>query len=478
MMLNVNDIVSRVAEGGGGMATRTAGGNDKLDALLARGNERVDLGNGRPEVLGRVVVVRRVEDGKALWRENGVNMARFAPIFSRQIGCRGENVPDGPAEKRRRVTGRTSPTWRSETMAKENGGVLRRAWMLCGAAKTTAAAIVDSTRRSAVENCMVKLPRTRRVARVSGRRRRCKNPPAQAQRPGPLWDMRSCRRGNARALLTMRVVKKGAKSIAMLCGPGLVTQPKFRLGVIKRDAATVSLLIPFRPPPSSNKILNRNNNNVNNVNNNNVDNVNGQATLRPVPCKIFLGTHQATPQQEQLLDVISRERLNAMLTTFYERCFEDAVLKRFMFETDGARAHGERLGMWIAEKMSGEPEWSAVRPRDSRSRSHASAWYSEKRPQRLQGRRFKLDDCRMWMRMMFWACREHGLVGEHAGPNEDVFMTWYRTFIGHFIAVYERSAPPFVEDSVEWSASPSNIAHYVAAGFRMPDIEIDQALDE
>ena len=33
------------------------------------------------------------------------------------------------------------------------------------------------------------------------------------------------------------------------------------------------------------------------------------------------------------------------------------------------------------------------------------AWNSPKREKEKKGRRFKLDDCRMWMRLIFWSCR-------------------------------------------------------------------------
>ena len=37
-------------------------------------------------------------------------------------------------------------------------------------------------------------------------------------------------------------------------------------------------------------------------------------------------------------------------------------------------------------------------------------------------------------------------------------------FIGHFIRVYERSAPPFTRESLRWSADPANVARYLDAG--------------
>jgi len=43
-------------------------------------------------------------------------------------------------------------------------------------------------------------------------------------------------------------------------------------------------------------------------------------------------------------------------------------------------------------------------------------------------------------------------------------------FIGHFVSVYERHAPPFARESARWSADPANIKVYLDAGRRMPDI--------
>ena len=48
---------------------------------------------------------------------------------------------------------------------------------------------------------------------------------------------------------------------------------------------------------------------------------------------------------------------------------------------------------------------------------------------------FKLDDCRVWMRLHFWAAREAGLFeGEKAA-----FGDYYVRFIAHFVRVYEAS---------------------------------------
>jgi hypothetical protein len=54
-------------------------------------------------------------------------------------------------------------------------------------------------------------------------------------------------------------------------------------------------------------------------------------------------------------------------------------------------------------------------------------------------------------------------------------------FIGHFIRVYERTAPPFVRESARWSENPANIQAYLDAGNRMSSVlgvSHDQALED
>lgn len=114
--------------------------------------------------------------------------------------------------------------------------------------------------------------------------------------------------------------------------------------------------------------------------------------------------------------------------------------------------------------MGGGDVWTSVRPPDSRQRSHSSAWHSKNREPSKRGRRFKLDDCRVWMRCFFWAFREEGLL-EHAP-----FARWLTQFISHFIRVYEFSAPPYTQESVDWSADPGNVDVYLRRGRAMLDV--------
>ena len=100
-----------------------------------------------------------------------------------------------------------------------------------------------------------------------------------------------------------------------------------------------------------------------------------------------------------------------------------------------------------------------------RSSAHAAAWYSSKRSPDKMGEHFHLDDCRIWMRIHFWALRESGLL--ECSPS---FADYYVRFIGHFIRVYETNAPIFTRESLRWSANPKNIVQYIKNGRSMTDV--------
>lgn len=185
-----------------------------------------------------------------------------------------------------------------------------------------------------------------------------------------------------------------------------------------------------------------------------------------IPLVVKGGTFLPSPATKALLgDIGGPPKLHAVCTRFYELAFKDRVLRRFMFDNDGAEAHGLRLSDWIAEKM-GEPgmRWTRTRPPHSRQRSHWRAWNSPHREEHKRGDHFKLDDCRVWMRIMFLSAREQGL---HDHP---VFWDWYVRFIGHFVRVYERSAPLFAAESAAWSADSKVVDEYVRDGWKMRDI--------
>ena len=68
------------------------------------------------------------------------------------------------------------------------------------------------------------------------------------------------------------------------------------------------------------------------------------------------------------------------------------------------------------------------------------------------------------MRVMFLAGREVGL------DQHRVFWAWYTQFIAHFIAVYERTAPPYTQGAAQWSAVEENVTEYKDSGGRMRDL--------
>lgn len=76
----------------------------------------------------------------------------------------------------------------------------------------------------------------------------------------------------------------------------------------------------------------------------------------------------------------------------------------------------------------------------------------------------QLDDCRIWMRLHFWAARECGL------DKHDSFWLWYVQFIEHFVEFYERKAPRYAMEDAEWSLHAGNIAEYQANGNKMLDV--------
>lgn len=100
-----------------------------------------------------------------------------------------------------------------------------------------------------------------------------------------------------------------------------------------------------------------------------------------------------------------------------------------------------------------------------RSSAHAAAWYSPKRPARDVGRHFTLEECRVWMRLHFWALRNSGIMTK--SPS---FADYYVRFIAHFVRVYENSAPAYARDALRWSEDPQNMETYIANGRKMLDV--------
>lgn len=181
-------------------------------------------------------------------------------------------------------------------------------------------------------------------------------------------------------------------------------------------------------------------------------------------------THQVSMASETLLKYIGGvSRLNRSITRFYKYAFANPHLVRFF--TNTSDPHAKRLSSWIAEKMGDKyrPWTRERRNRDltpkilaggrsiivrDRSSAHVAAWFSPKRETHKVGRHFKLDDCRLWLRLHFLAAREEGLL-EHAN-----FRDWYTRFLAHFMRVYERTAPQFVRQAMRWSEDKKRVARY------------------
>lgn len=191
-------------------------------------------------------------------------------------------------------------------------------------------------------------------------------------------------------------------------------------------------------------------------------------------------THAPTPKSSALIDEIGGlSTLYAMTRSFYEKAFRDVTLDKFIRSHDDP--HASRFACWIHQKLvASSSVWD--KDRDNRSRSpvtvanghttvvhdrssaHVAAWYSPKRDPNEVGRHFKLDECRVWMRLHFWAMRE--VVGD-TSPS---FTDYYVRFIGHFVSVYEGTAPAFARDSYRWSEKQSNIQSYIDSGCSMEDV--------
>lgn len=191
-------------------------------------------------------------------------------------------------------------------------------------------------------------------------------------------------------------------------------------------------------------------------------------------------THVVTDESSSLVHEISLVDLERMTTIFYENAFQDDTLDRFIHSHHDP--HASRFAKWIHQKLSGSTVWDEDRyHRDKkpkvvaggrmnvvvhdRSSAHVAAWYSSKRPAQEVGRHFKLDECRVWMRLHFWALRQSGIMDK--SPS---FADYYVRFIAHFVRVYESSAPFFARESFRWSSNPKNIQTYLNNGRRMKDI--------
>lgn len=201
-------------------------------------------------------------------------------------------------------------------------------------------------------------------------------------------------------------------------------------------------------------------------------------------------THKSTTASAALIQEIGGlPTLEKMTTHFYSNAFLDSTLDKFI--RSHGDPHAERFARWIHQKLTGSSVWDEERASRSsrpvtvandhtivvhdRSSAHVAAWHSPKRPAEEVGRHFKLDECRVWMRLHFWAMRKV------LGDTSPSFTDYYIRFIGHFINVYENTAPTFARDSARWSADPKNIQEYINNGRTMNDVlglSLAQALSQ
>jgi len=182
-------------------------------------------------------------------------------------------------------------------------------------------------------------------------------------------------------------------------------------------------------------------------------------------------THAVSGGSKRIMEEVTIDDLKKLTTSFYDKAFMDKTLDKFVRSHDDP--HAERFALWIHQKLTGSTVWDDERRnRDlsktvtlahgiqhvvhDRTSAHAGAWYSPKRPNDEVGRHFNLEECRVWMRLHFWALRESGLLDK--SPS---FVDYYIRFIGHFVRVYENSAPKFARESFRWSSDPANVDAYL-----------------
>jgi hypothetical protein len=201
-----------------------------------------------------------------------------------------------------------------------------------------------------------------------------------------------------------------------------------------------------------------------------------------VPLNINRNSHQYSEDTISFMDDgITLNDLQNMTELFYDKAFQDVTLDKFLRSKDDP--HGSRFAKWIYTKLTGSNVWDNdcyQRRKEhnvitlannhmivvhDRSSAHVAAWNSIKRPSNEVGRHFKLDECRVWMRLHFWSLRDSGLI-----EKSPTFANYYIRFIGHFVRVYENNAPIFARDSFRWSLSKENIKQYINNGRKMKDV--------
>ena len=189
--------------------------------------------------------------------------------------------------------------------------------------------------------------------------------------------------------------------------------------------------------------------------------------------------------RQLLQDVGGFDTILRITLIFYEKFAKDQHLRPFLGELHyPLEVHAKRLALYITEMMGdssmpwsndlkscpfrqtkvklGTGETVLVK---ARSEAHYAAWNSTKRRPDQLGRRFKLDDCRVWMRLFFWSSHELGIPSAHP-QLFDYLVRW----VGHFIRIYESTAQQFTRLESRWATSEANLAAYVDAGCFMKDV--------
>lgn len=176
---------------------------------------------------------------------------------------------------------------------------------------------------------------------------------------------------------------------------------------------------------------------------------------------------------------IGLDDLQRMTDLFYQKAFSDSTLDPFIHSHSDP--HGIRLAKWIHQQLTGSFIWDEdcrIRDKtpfqiysnkkhivDDLTSAHTAARGCLKRSKGEYGRAFQLDECRVWMRLHFWAMRESGILLKSPG-----FADYYVRFIGHYIGIYESQSPLFTRESCRWSENPENIERYLASGCQMKDV--------
>eukprot|EP00986_Skeletonema_menzelii_P004869 scaffold1698_cov149-Skeletonema_menzelii.AAC.32 len=178
-------------------------------------------------------------------------------------------------------------------------------------------------------------------------------------------------------------------------------------------------------------------------------------------------THTSTKASAALIHEIGGlPTLEQMTTHFYSNAFLDSTLDNFI--RSHGDPHAERFARWIHQKLTGSSVWDEERA----SRSS--------RPGILLLSMIVLRH--MLLRGIHPSVLRKKLVGISSWMNADPsFTDYYIRFIGHFINVYENTAPTFARDSARWSANPKNIQEYIDNGRTMNDVlglTLGQALSQ